>query len=384
MTASPSIHVRGLVQQLPDLDKVREVAETDDSPLTADELQQKDTTDAVIRSAQESGQAAIWVIGAALRIFAKGRFHRQSGLTYDEHVQQEYGISPAHSYRWRDGAPTALAIASATGKTPIEGQVRELRKGEKAHGERGRDLVLELARQAPAVAEQAGAKLTAKVYERAIAALPKPEEMPADPETVAKVVRESVLNVLTAPTTDGAAPGVSPIGETGNDGAEGEGNAEAPVRLSVTVPAAVADTLKQWAEKLNTGHRLELGQADVLTHVAELAAADEHAFSLISERIEQQHAEHWGREVQRFEWRPNPRSKTVLRAERRRKGHSAPKGHDEPLMCATQLAQANGETAACEGELVWKVEKIERTKASTAYYCAGHLPAGSTPPGVWN
>ncbi|MCY0961458.1 hypothetical protein [Streptomyces sp. H27-H5] len=368
--------VRELADQLPDLDDVADVAEGDRSPLSETEVRQRDLTEGVIRSALAAGDAAIWVIGKALTLAAKGKFHRDQNLTFDQYARSVTGKSPAHVRRWMDGAPLALAVAAATGtNTPSEHHVRNLRKVEK---DLGRRPAIELYQSADKAAGEGGQKVTGAVIIEIRKQLPA--ELPEDPEEAAQVVRDTTRRVMTAP------PKISsPIGEeiekepkgpaSGDDGPAAKA---APVRIAAVVPAEVAAKLGEWADFLSLGHRVPLDTSDVLALVVELAT-DQGASSLsvLSDRIEDRHTETAGRGVARFTWRPNPRAKATRTAERRIKGHPAAKGSDWTPHCATP-APAEGEP--CAELTTWKVEDPQQ---GTAYYCDKHLPEEDTPPGVW-
>lgn len=362
--------VRELADQLPALDDVREVAETDRSPLDETEAQQRAVTEDVIRSALAAGDAAIWVIGQALTVAAKGKFHRDRKQTFDEYARVETGKSPAHARRWMDGAPLALAVAAATTTTtPPEGHVRPLRKIEKAIGTRP---AIELYRTADQAAEETGRKITGAVIEQIRKALPN--ALPEDPEEALAVVRDTARLVVSEPPQP-----VSPIGEKTAEEKEEDEAAPGPVRISASVPAAVAATLEEWAGFLSLGHRVPLTASDVLALAAELAVANgEPSLQLLSDRIEEQHGEQVARGVTRFTWSAGPRSKAVKVAERRVKGHTATKGQEWAPRCATP---AEGNAQPCDDLVIWKV--VEDPKRGTSYYCDKHLPAEDAPPGLW-
>ncbi|MFF4392978.1 hypothetical protein ACFY0G_40590 [Streptomyces sp. NPDC001552] len=361
--------VRELADQLPDLDDVREVTDDDRSPLSETEAQQRAVTEDVIHAAIAAGDAAIWVIGQALTLAAKGKFHRDKNQTFDEYAREVTGKSPAHARRWMDGAPLALAVAAATTTTtPPEGHVRSLRKIEKAIGTR---RTIELYRTADQAAEETGRKITGAVIEQIHKALPS--ALPEDPEEAVAVVRDTARRVVAAPPQP-----VSPIGERSAGEKEGGEAAPGPVRISASVPAAVAATLEEWAGYLSLGHRVPLTASDVLALAAELAVANgSPSLQLVSGRIEEQHGEQITRGVTRFTWPAGPRSKAVKVAERRVKGHTAAKGQEWAPRCATP---AEGDAQPCEDLAIWKVED---PKHGTSYYCDKHLPAEDAAPGLW-
>ncbi|MFI7142893.1 hypothetical protein ACIBQ5_35880 [Streptomyces massasporeus] len=368
-TSAAVTAVRELADQLPDLDDVREVSDDDRSPLDETEAQQRAVTEDVIHSALAAGDAAIWVIGQALTVAAKGKFHRDKNQTFDEYARAVTGKSPAHARRWMDGAPLALAVAAATTTTtPPEGHVRPLRKVEKAIGTRP---AIELYRTADQAAEETGRKITGAVIEQIHKALPS--ALPEDPEEAVAVVRDTARRVVTEPPSP-----VSPIGEKTAEGKEKSEAAPGPVRISASVPAAVAATLDEWAGFLSLGHRVPLTASDVLALAAELAVANgEPSLQLLSDRIEEQHGEQVARGVTRFTWSAGPRSKAVKVAERRVKGHTAAKGQEWAPRCA---APAEGNAQPCDELVIWKVEDPKR---GTSYYCDKDLPAEDTPPGLW-
>ncbi|MFG2638142.1 hypothetical protein ACGFX8_30710 [Streptomyces sp. NPDC048362] len=368
-TSAPVTAVRELVDQLPDLDDVREVADDDRSPLDETEAQQRAITEDVIHAAIAAGDAAIWVIGQALTVAAKGKFHRDKNQTFDEYAREVTGKSPAHARRWMDGAPLALAVAAAiTTTTPPEGHVRPLRKIEKAIGTRP---TIELYRTADQAAEETGRKITGAVIEQIHKALPS--ALPEDPEEAVAVVRDTARRVVAEPPQP-----VSRIGEKTAEEREESETTPGPVRISASVPAAVAATLDEWAGHLSLGHRVPLTASDVLTLAAELAVANGSlSLQLLSNRIEVQHGEHVARGVSRFTWSAGPRSKAVKVAERRVKGHAAAKGHEWAPRCATP---AEGNAQPCDDLVIWKVEDPKR---GTSYCCDKHLPAEDAPPGLW-
>ncbi|MFD4020609.1 hypothetical protein [Streptomyces sindenensis] len=369
--------VAELADQLPDLDDVREVSEDDRTPLDETEARQRAVTEQVIHAALAAGDAAIWVIGKALTVAAKGKFHRDQGMTFDEYARVETGKSPAHARRWMDGAPLALAVAAATSSTPPEGHVRPLRKIEKEIGTRP---AIELYRSADKASGEGGRKVTGAVLVEIRKELPA--ELPKDTEEAVAVVREAARRVM---TKEPAPAGSSPNGEKTEDvdqdqeqsGEGAESSTPPPVRVSAVVPASVAATLDKWAGYLSLGHRVPLDSSAVLAVAVELAVSNgAPSLQLLSERIEAQHAERISRGVDRFEWRPSPRSKSVRTAERRPKGHPASKAWAP--RCAVP---AEGEEAApCDELVIWKVDDEKR---GTSFYCDKHLPAEDTPPGIW-
>ncbi|MFJ9427901.1 hypothetical protein [Streptomyces sp. NPDC101249] len=369
--------VAELADQLPDLDDVREVSEDDRTPLDETEARQRAVTEQVIHAALAAGDAAIWVIGKALTVAAKGKFHRDQGMTFDEYARAETGKSPAHARRWMDGASLALAVAAATSNTPPEGHVRPLRKIEKEIGTRP---AIELYRSADKASGEGGRKVTGAVLVEIRKELPA--ELPEDTEEAVAVVREAARRVMTkTPAPAGSSPngekteGADEDQEQSDEGAES--SAPPPVRVSAVVPASVAATLDEWAGYLSLGHRVPLDSSAVLAVAVELAVSNgAPSLQLLSERIEAQHAEHISRGVDRFEWRPSPRSKSVRTAERRVKGHPASKAWAP--RCAVP---AEGEEAApCDELVIWKVDDEKR---GTSFYCDKHLPAEDTPPGIW-
>ncbi|MER7316287.1 hypothetical protein [Streptomyces halstedii] len=369
--------VAELADQLPDLDDVREVSEDDRSPLDETEARQRAVTERVIHAALAAGDAAIWVIGKALTVAAKGKFHRDQGMTFDEYARAETGKSPAHARRWMDGAPLALAVAAATSSTPPEGHVRPLRKIEKEIGTRP---AIELYRSADKASGEGGRKVTGAVLVEIRKELPA--ELPENAEEAVAVVREAARRVMTkAPASADSSPnGEKTEGADEDQEQSGEGSESSnppPVRVSALVPASVAATLEEWAGYLSLGHRVPLDSSAVLAVAVELAVSNGGpSLQLLSERIEAQHAEHISRGVDRFEWRPSPRSKSVRTAERRLKGHPATKRWAPRCTAPAESASA----PPCDELVIWKVDDEKR---GTSFYCDNHLPAEDTPPGIW-
>ncbi|NUV64299.1 hypothetical protein [Streptomyces sp. CAI-85] len=211
--ADPADAVRALVEQLPALDDVREVAEDDDSPLTPVERAQKDTTEHVIEQAAQSANAAVWIVAQALERAAKGRWWRGEYATYDAYVQSKVNRSASYVRRLRSAAPLALETAQATGFTPNEGQAREQRKAEQRFGTR---KAVALFGAVVKVAAEVGGTATAARIADVRDALPA-ELADLDDDQAATVIERTARTVLGVPIGPPADDG-GPIGTPGDDG----------------------------------------------------------------------------------------------------------------------------------------------------------------------
>ncbi|WP_328923180.1 hypothetical protein [Streptomyces griseoaurantiacus] len=228
--ADPVDAVRALAEQLPKLDEVRAVDEADESPLTLTEQAQRAAAENTITTAQAAGKAAVWVIGRALEVIARGRLHRDSGLTLEEYVNGALGISAPHARRWRAGAPVAAAIeATPAGERvgpPPESHVREL-PGDPELGAALYEAVVD-------VAEAAGEKVTARVIAHARRRLPR--VVPADQVERAAVMRTAAREALVEVTPS------APIGALAvEDQADGEDQAQREQALALPLHDALAE-----------------------------------------------------------------------------------------------------------------------------------------------
>jgi hypothetical protein len=291
-------------------------------------------------------------------------------------------MKPSPAYRLMEGWHLAARLAPATAGRGVTGShVTSLMPVVKQHGEHGETTAVAVFQgaQDAVKASAIDRKLTAALLGSAVAALPKPGELPEDQAEREKTVRELAHQAV-----------ASLIRETGgqNDtGAEPEQQPVAPmsVRLATQVPPQLAEALDDWAGRLSKGLSMPLNREGVLTRIVQLALEQPESLVAVARRIEAEQAEAVAG-ARRWTWTPQGKPRGHIRiAEEKAKGHKAAKGEDE-LRCYTVLEQTNAGLPLCDEKPVWRITDQPTGPAAmvtTAYYCSGHLPADSSPPGRW-
>ncbi|MFE0453049.1 hypothetical protein ACFW2D_17545 [Streptomyces sp. NPDC058914] len=219
-----------LADGLPGLDEVREVAEGDVSELTEQELQQKERTEAVIRTAMATGDASVWVVAQGLERVAKGKWWRRTHRTLAAYVEDTIGRSAVYARQLRNNAPLALETAERTGTVPHPSHVKETKKTEKQYG---RDAAVTLYEVVRDVSAELGERPTASSLQAVHQRLP--EQLPGLPEQQRAVIEETTRHVL---GVDGASIEALPFEAKSNTDASIEAPDGMPEGESSAVGAA--------------------------------------------------------------------------------------------------------------------------------------------------
>ncbi|MER5352610.1 hypothetical protein ABT093_20035 [Kitasatospora sp. NPDC002551] len=180
-----------LAEVLPGMDDVREVGEDDFSDLTDTELEQKERTEGVIRTALATGDASVWVIAQGLERAKKGKWWRRSHHTYGEYAVWLTGRSAVYNRQLRQAAPLALEAGRETGVVPNPGQAKEMVRTEKAYDRETAVTVYSVIRDQSAAL---GERPTAAALRAAHEALP--ETLPDVPEQKRAVIEAAAREVL--------------------------------------------------------------------------------------------------------------------------------------------------------------------------------------------
>ncbi|MEW1914235.1 hypothetical protein AB0442_38475 [Kitasatospora sp. NPDC085895] len=239
--------VAALGEALPDPASLPEVAEDDDSELTAEQQELREACDRAIQAVQGAADASVWTIGRALDVVARQRLHRRTHPTLDTYAQELLGRRYRQTKRWRDGWPLAAVAAEMCPIghiAPNEGQMRELLKVEGRHG---RQAAAQLYGAVLEEANRAKIRTTAVLLATARDALP--ERLPADDQQTA--VREAAAQAVEAACT--AAAGQREQQERGTGSSGSEHPEVAALRAAVGRLSSVRSALL-----LNAGKAVEL------------------------------------------------------------------------------------------------------------------------------
>ncbi|MEU2086556.1 hypothetical protein ABZ569_32380 [Streptomyces albus] len=368
-----------LANRMPNPQNVKEVDEDDDTPLSKRELRLKTQTEEIIESAQQAGDAAVWVTAYGLELAKKGRWHRDTHRYFEDYVFDLTGRSASYFRRLRQCVPLAFAVYEKHGVILVPGQARDLLKTAQTHSLQTAVSMFGVLR---AEAEKAERELTASIISKAHAALPP--ALPDDEAEAQTLLVSSARRAVSVPIgtqrdgedSDGAKGQEGSSEKDGQDGAA----TEPTVRFSLTLPESLAQALEGWAEDLTEHlHKVKVDRRDVIEHTLALALAQgQESLNFIAGRIQSEHAVHAEPWLVRFEWKAGGVSRVV---ERRDKGHRPPRRGEPAPSCAGKDGEGK-DAPACTNLAIWKVERT-RKKTTTAYYCQSHLPEKDTPTGAW-
>jgi hypothetical protein len=120
----------------------------------------------VCEAAIDSLRLAFSIAGRGLQVIRDGRLYREHFATFDEYVEERWGIQRSYAHKLIRAWPLAQRLDPIAPRTVNEGQVRELLPVAARHGDDAAVTVYET------IATADGVKVTASLIKGAVATLP--------------------------------------------------------------------------------------------------------------------------------------------------------------------------------------------------------------------
>jgi hypothetical protein len=121
---------------------------------------------ATCEAAIDTLRIAFWAAGKALQVIRDARLYRGTHSTFDDYVEERWGIQRSYAHKLIRAWPLAERIDPIAPRTINEGQVRELLPVAVRHGDDAAVTVYET------IATTEGVKVTASLIKGAVAVLP--------------------------------------------------------------------------------------------------------------------------------------------------------------------------------------------------------------------